>query len=894
MIGTMKADLLFSAIFFTTYLLFNIPLPSFSQGTWNPPGADLSFPRTLLDTGSIDEIRQTLANPTIIDLYHSIWLNANKAIPGEDTSNAARENCAEIAKEAAFVVLMNKKWENNAITGLSPDERDSLISRTSYLLKKMNTRVGFQSGWVFYQEWQFRSKELISYLIAYDLLRGAGINDQTARDSLVHFTGNLYHRAMATYTIFFIQLKFFTFQFNNHTIMTASALGLAAVVLGDHTDSNPDYQPINWINAGLWNVDNTLWVENGRYPRVSEPDTLAGYAEGPHYFNYAFQNAFPFIRSLWNFLPDVNIGVTFNQDTRQIRNPWYNPSYDRLYDWMNRIRMPDGGEPAIHDCEIGFGTTITSLSGKPEFNLPNPAFSYDDPFIRTQYISTNVPQGTITDSLFQSLPAAGSLCFRSSWSKDAICLHSIGKHGTALTGAKSHHHGDAGSFSLMAFGQLMAVDPGYPGASQSYAVNKGTNHSLVLVDGYGPLPPAGEYVNTATNTAFIGNTFHTPRLDYGEIHTNYWTADVVRKILFVRGKYFFVNDFLSSPNNVYYTFQFHGNGLAGSDPFSDEGTFIRDPDHFRGTYSRDSVHLLVQVEPENSADSFQCITDSLACGSLLYRHCTTMKITKNNCYDAHFQSLLYPYISDPPTINDYAQVANLSSTTLGNGIFKDLMASHIDSSSAKIPASSSGFCCDVSFHGKMCFVSAESEQIRSLFLQSGDSLFSGSQPMIICNHPLDIAFENINPGVYEGYSSDSGIVSLFSNQQLRIVNGNAAVIHYDQTLKLNRVRFFSSGNFRMEPANGSESRGGNSPYSIVAYPNPSLDGLFTILISSPLKTNAVLTVSDLNGKILRSRKIIVQNGISQFRVDLEESARGEYLLKVSGSGFNQAVKITRK
>jgi hypothetical protein len=349
-------------------------------GSWNPSGADLSYPRTLLDSSSIEEIRSTLSNPVVIDLYLSIWNNANSAIPQEDTSDGARLTRAIIAREAAFAVLMNQKWDNGTITELQPAERDSLTAKALNLLKTMNTHVGYQSGWVFYQEWQHRSKELIFYLTAYDLLKGAGISNQTARDSLIHFTGNLYHRAMDTYTILFIHLRFFDFQFDNHSIMTASALGLAAVVLNDHEDTNADYQPQNWINAGLWNLDNTLWIENGSYPRVSEPDTLAGYAEGPGYFNYAF----PFIRSLWNFLPDDSIAVTFNQTLRKIRNPWYDPSYYRIYDWMNKIRMPDGTEPAIHDSPIDFRTSITALSGRSEYNLPFPGITYDDPFIRIQ------------------------------------------------------------------------------------------------------------------------------------------------------------------------------------------------------------------------------------------------------------------------------------------------------------------------------------------------------------------------------------------------------------------------------------------------------------------------------------------------------------------------------
>ncbi|NQV01137.1 MAG: hypothetical protein HQ542_00695, partial [Bacteroidia bacterium] len=435
----------------------------FSQGSWNPPGADLSFPRTLLDTTQIEIIRNTLSDPKIFSIYELVWNHANSAIPAGNTTDNERFTRSTIAKEAAFVALMNRKPANGSIIPLTPIEHEQLTAKSEQLLEEINTAVGFQSGWIFYQEWQHRSKELINYLIAYDLLRGQELavgSLQLAKDSLIEFTAHLYHRAMATYTILIWQFKFFEYQFNNHSIMTASALGLAAVIFNDHEDPDPDYKPQNWIDAGLWNLDNTLWRENGIYPRCSEPDTVAGYAEGPAYFEYGFENAFPFIRALWNFLPDGTYPMTFNSVLRNIRNPWYDPNYTNLYEWMNLIRMPNGSSPAIHDSPIGFGTSITALSGNHRFNIPNPLYPPTDVMWRTQYIATNVPEGSFPDTLFRALPEAGSLLFRSSNDPDAVFLHLIGKHGIPLSGAKAHHQGYASSFSLMANGELLAVDPG--------------------------------------------------------------------------------------------------------------------------------------------------------------------------------------------------------------------------------------------------------------------------------------------------------------------------------------------------------------------------------------------------------------------------------------------------
>ncbi|MEI6888847.1 MAG: T9SS type A sorting domain-containing protein [Bacteroidales bacterium] len=864
-----------------------VPRMAFSQGSWNPSGADLSYPRTLLDSNSIPEIRGSLTNPVIINLYQSIWNTANSAVPAGNSTDGDRFTRALIAREAAFAVLMDRKWENGNIVALLPSEKDALSSKALSLLNSINTIVGYQSGWVFYQEWQHRSKELIFYLTAYDLLKGAGISGSTARDSLIHFTGNLYYRAMATYTIYFIPIKFFDFQFDNHSIMTASALGLAAVVLNDHQDANINYQPQNWINAGLWNLDNTLWVENGPYPRVSQPDTLAGYAEGPGYFNYAFQNAFPFIRSLYNFLPDDSIAVTFNSEPRMIRNPWYDPSYDRIYDWMNKIQMPDGSEPAIHDSPIGFGTHIMALSGKPGFNLPNPGFSYDDPFVRTQYISTHVAQGVRTDSLFQALPAAGNLVFRSSWEPDAIYMHFIGEHGIALTGAKSHHQGDASSFSLMAYGQLLAVDPGYPGAPESNFVNKATNHNCILVNGGGPQPPTGEFVNVNSNTAYIEDCFHTSGLDYGEVRTSYWGDSIIRCNLFLRNRYFILNDFCIAGSQRKYTFQFQGNGLSGSSPSSAEGSFIADFGNFRGTFKRDTVSLLVQVQGDKTPLAFSYETDSMAIGSSTYRKYTNMMMHPDSAASASFQTLMFPYTSDSSVCLPVTGVQGASVSVLKYHFWSDFALTQSANTAQLVSTAQSGLPEAVSCNGQINVVSLNpSGHVSLALLRGGDQLKYGNQIMLAASHPMLVAWNEIQTGIVEGYCSDSGRVSLYNPIPLQVVSGNITSITYDTLNRLNILDFGGKGKFRLEPSTGIAAFRNTLSSEITAYPNPSADGLFTISVNPGRKTSAVITVTDQSGRTVYSQQVLLTHGKNEFKLNLSGLSAGEYFLGI-GTNDNQ-------
>jgi len=777
-------------------ILYFIPMRGFPQGSWNPPGANPGFPRTIIDSMDIPLVRDRLLEPDISPLYVAVWQYANSAVPTGNSTDSERIYRAMIAKESAFSLLIDRKPSGSTIVSLSQAERDQLLATAKNLLENINTVVEVNSGFTFYNPWQHRSKELITYLIAYDLLLGAGVQASQltiSKDKLITFTANLYTRAMATYLFV---LKFFTYQFNNHSIMTASALGLAAIVFNDYTNTNTNYQPQNWINAGLYNLDNTLWVENGTYPRVSEGDTLAGYAESPAYFKYAFENAFPFIRAMGNFLPDGNYSATFNSTTRNIPNPWFDTRYNRLYDWMNKIRMPDGTCPAIHDSQIGFGTTIMALSGNPSFNLPNPTFTPNDLFIRTQYIASGVPVGTISDSTFQALPMAGSLIFRSSWDTDAIYMHFIGKHGIALTGAKAHHQGDASSFSLSAYGQLMAIDPGYASSTQSSLTNKAVDHSLILVNGAGPLPPTGESVSTSTNTAYIENYFDIHDLDYGEVRVDYSGANIIRKNLFVRNTYFLLSDFVTSSSTNNYTFQLHGNGLFGASPASANGAFVPDFSHAKGTYDRSSVKMLAQVLALNNASGYSYTLDSMALSSVSFRSYSRMLASKNQVANTVFLSTLFPYTTEVPGVQPIFQGATVTASKISSGDFRDIGYCTQSGSFVTIPADSTGMNKATSGNAKINFYSETlNGQFSSAFIQYGDSIKINDQAIILTDKKMDVAFEKIDGYLFGGYVSENALVKFYSAKPLQALQGLVTSVSYDSIRHLASVNFSGKGNF---------------------------------------------------------------------------------------------------
>jgi hypothetical protein len=467
---------------------------------------------------------------------------------------------------------------------------------------------------------------------------------------------------------------------------------------------------------------------------------------------------------------------------------------------MNKIRMPDGSVPDIHDSYLGFGTVIMALSGKPQFNLPNPGFSADDPHIRTQYICTGVAHGVVTDSLFQALPAAGSLVFRSSWEPSAVYMHFIGKHGIALTGAKAHHQGDASSFSLAAYGELLAVDPGYPGASQAELENKAIDHSLVLVNGAGPLPPTGEFVNTSTNTAYIEHCFDTPLLDYGEVRTNYQGAEIIRKNLFVRNSYFLLTDQATSSGSKNYTFQLHGNGLYGANQAAATGAFIPDFNNERGVYARASASLLAYVTATGGTSGYSYEQDSMVIAGGFRRY-SKMLVQKNGIQGTAFLSVLYPYTLNPPQISRAIMGSQTAGAKIQQEGYNDLTFCSINGSLQTVSADSSGMGKTVKGDGKINFLSETTGgEFAAAFMQSGDSLVAGTRVILRSDRRLDIAWMKMDPLLSAGNVSDSGTVSLFSQKPLQTIRGEVSAVSFDSVHCLATIHFNSGGNFILGPA----------------------------------------------------------------------------------------------
>src|SRR5690606_36659839 len=106
-----------------------------------------------------------------------------------------REN-ARLAKNLSFVLLVDMKVESGAIAELTPGERDSLESRLTGALSRINPDIDQEEP----ATWSERSLELIDYLAAWDMAQAIESPlTAAAGQKLAMFAGRL-HRAILTPT----------------------------------------------------------------------------------------------------------------------------------------------------------------------------------------------------------------------------------------------------------------------------------------------------------------------------------------------------------------------------------------------------------------------------------------------------------------------------------------------------------------------------------------------------------------------------------------------------------------------------------------------------------------------------------------------------------------------
>jgi hypothetical protein len=777
-------------------------------GSWAPAGADLSYPRTLLKASDVPQVRANLTNASNQALYQGLYNEAQGNPSDDNTSASGRRMRAAFAKNAAFVVMLNCQPTADIAMSLPADQRAALVTKTRTLLESLNPSVeafaNFSGGT--YTEWQWRSKELIDYLIAYDLLRGAGESPETLATSqarLQEFAGNLYRQSITP----FLGISFYSYVKNNHTLMTAAALGMAAVVLNEASSTDRNRQPTAWAGAGLYHIDNILWRDA---QRQSDSTQVAGYAEGPYYCKYAMLNCLPFFRAMGHFLPDGRQAYTFGTSTRSIRNPYYDPKYTRLYDWLAAITLPDGRLPALEDSYVDMAMPELALTGQARYVQPlalsrltgTPMGSLTAQLrdvtvdMRAAYLAAALSPTPPTHPALTVLPASGNLIFRSGSDSLASYLHLYGRGGLAQANSGGHSQGSAGSFLLHAYGQSLALDPGYLSYDRRAEVGQASNHNLVLVDGAGPAIGTAGVASPATST--IQHPLQTSRLAYGEVKTAYQGVSIVRKALFIRNSYYLLADEISAAAPHTYTWQLHGYGLAGGQPAT-SGIFTDNLATHEGRWQKNGVTLLAHVTATGGATSYATATNPHETTYGTAENHTTLLVRKSSSAQTQFLAALYPYTGRHPRISTTSDTATAALASAGLG-FIDVAFAQADST---LQAAASGqLPVAVRADGQLNFYSADSTgAFAQLFVQQGKALYLGEVPLMQATKRATISWQKTGATSYQGSVSCATNLTLAlaspptavtgdglasyqydaANQQLRLVLNEASAFEVELT-----------------------------------------------------------------------------------------------------------------
>ncbi|MCZ6782872.1 MAG: hypothetical protein O7G30_06130, partial [Proteobacteria bacterium] len=584
---------------------------------WNPPGVDLTRPRILFRPGDVPAIqakldRNPLPEPYVTlldDMAERTALAEGVAL--DDDGITAQRFKARAAKNLAFLYAVERTWDGEEVAPFaSPEDRRAVGDRVRDLLVNLYNRsrlavpppLGGDDRDI------SSSEELLQFATAYDALLGAGYDfggdEALIVENLADLASELYENYVRPGTAGNYSLL----HQNNHRSKTGAALAVAAVVLAEYTpaagsDPNDVREPTRWLEFGLDMVDLIM-----RFVLVAGDGV---YGEGPHYQKFAWLNHMTFGRA-WDRLVDgadwpARGGVL-------VPSLWRHPLTARGQRWMLDMTLPDGSLAPVDDSFVGrshyFGTVPPGTADAAAFywrwaNAPRPyetdgnidlaadaIILYDDSVVPAP------PGGSPSAFWFEG----GHAVLRSDWSEDGTVAVIQAEHDQAASfgrtreglgvGPQSHEHPEPGSFLLNAFGERLAMDPGFLSFDDRLRVSLPRHHNVILVDGEGPVdylfaslawPITPEDRPLADGMATLTDAIDTDFLDAVRVVTRYGLGFFVpfetapridRRFLFPAHRSLLIADRVDGRADPAHTFSWmlHGNGGGTSG-----GTFEATP-----------------------------------------------------------------------------------------------------------------------------------------------------------------------------------------------------------------------------------------------------------------------------------------------------------------------------
>ena len=564
---------------------------------WQPPGIDLGRPRILFRAADLAEVQARLGREPYLGLLREVMRrrrDAEGVAPDDHTVGSERLK-ARAAKSLAFLYAIDRTVVGDAaVPFAAADERAAVGRRAHDLLLAMFTRSRLAAAPPL-GAWDrdiSTSEELQQYATAYDTLLGAGYDfgadGPVIEQHIVDLASELYDNYVHPETA----QSFALLHQNNHRAKTGAALVVAALAVAEYTppagsDPRQVRDPARWLEYGLDQADLIM-----RYGLVTGD---GAYGEGPFYFRYTSQNLLPFWRA-WDRLVD---GATWPADGVEVPSMWRHPLLARGLRWALDMTVPDGSLAPVDDgnpyrCYY-FGAAPAGDAAAAYAwrwgNCPSPYDSDGNITLAPDAIVTfddSRPPAPPGGSPTAFYPEGGNAIFRSDWSADAVVAIVQAEHDTASEfgrdrdgrglAPESHEHAEPGSFLLHAFGERLVLDPGYFSFTQRNLVAEPKDHSIILVDGGGPMNYLAASLNwlddplgrpPVDGQATLSDTLDSDGLDAARVTTRYGLsaaegALIQRRVLFVADRYLLLADRVQAPVAHIYTWLVHGNGGADS------------------------------------------------------------------------------------------------------------------------------------------------------------------------------------------------------------------------------------------------------------------------------------------------------------------------------------------
>ncbi|RME26657.1 MAG: hypothetical protein D6798_06280 [Deltaproteobacteria bacterium] len=458
---------------------------------------------------------------------------------------------------------------------------------------------------------------LIGYTAAWDLLvaQGALTADQEAAfaDKLATITGKFFDAYVADDAV---RLQMLTPAQNNHPLRTAAAVGVPALALIGRDDRAEE-----WLS---WAASEVSWLlgPDGQYVQAD-----GAVSEGPFYYGFGLSAVLGFLVAMDNAVVE---GTELTWDCRnridmdpfttagcidgaplRWHNPLRDPWFQRTLSWSLALRLPGGLRPPLADANLVqqnggalVAATVRSQDDAPaDLRADAPAWVWDwlaavdypADTTRSHDLSIQHLARLDRDLVAAAAPPSwthafrdegGNAVLRTGWGDDDLWALLVAEHGSVRK--TLHDHVDSLSFSLMAYGEYLLLDPGYykPDELDNAVTADADSHNVILVDGQGA-PDKGLLYNWGDTDAFldlsyVSGTGGEAGLAYAEARQRYEDVDFQRGLLLARDRYLVVLDRTESAVDGARRFSWRLSGNAGYDA---GGSFSVDAD--RATWERD-------------------------------------------------------------------------------------------------------------------------------------------------------------------------------------------------------------------------------------------------------------------------------------------------------------------